>query len=467
MVFKNFLFLTFVLSAAFLISSQALCQVSIEPAGLAVFLEQGEETQAEIVLANLGDVDINYAVSFDDPPEEERRRGPMRDEFGDILETYDFGATIWNGIAYDGEVMWLLDHGGRMISVTLEGEATGDEIRVPEMATGMCWDGEALWLGFYQEPVLIRIDREGNQIARIQYENNDVQGAFGVAWDGENLWVSPTDVRQLLQLTPDGDRIRTVRTDNVEGSEWPCIVYVEDHNDGHLWLCAQPAQSYYQLNIEEDQAEVIQQARIDNGSLYGIGHDGTNLWIHSHDGQHFVIDDGIAEPKWITANPEEGVIPANDEISFNLSFNTVEMEDGVYEMRMLIELEEADNIEVSAVLSITSEVSTILGNVMDPAIGEPIEDVWIDIDRYLISRCSNGDGDFIFENLPLGDYVFNICAEDYLPQTLNIGLDEAGDFDLNIEMLHSICAPDIENVVEAINVDQQIDVAFNVANTGN
>jgi len=475
MTFKQLLFLTFVISTTFLFSQAAICHMTIEPAGLAVFLEQGNEAEAEIAIINSGEVDVNYSISFDDPPDDERRNGPLRDDFGDILETYDFGAVTWNGIAFDGELMWLVEHGGRMISVSLEGEVVGEDVRIPEFATGACWDGEALWLGFLNEPILTRIDREGNQIANIRFGDDEQQGAFGVAWDGENLWASQPDIRSLVQVSVDGDRLRTVGTDNVEGAEWPCIVYVEDHNDGHMWLCSQPAMSYYQLNIEGDQAEVIQSDRLDEDSMYGIGHDGTNLWIHTHNGQHFVIDDGIAEPRWIMAEPTEGVIPANDEIAFMLFFNTVDMEDGVYEMRVIIELEEPDEmrddldidlIEFSAVLSIESDVSTVIGNVMDSATEQPIENVLIDIDQYKISRFSNGIGDFSFENLPLGDYAFNISADDYLPQLAEIELEEAGEFELNIEMLHSTCEPDIENVAEEIGVDQQIEVGFNVANAG-
>jgi len=444
--------------------------------GLAVFLEQDGEAEEEITLINDGDADVTYSISFDDPPEDERGRGPLRDDFGDILETYDFGEAVWNGIAYDGEVIWLVDHNSRMISVTLEGERIDGEVNIPEMATGVCWDGEALWLGFLNEPILVRIDREGNQLANIRFGNDEQMGAFGVAWDGENLWASQVELRSLVQVSPDGERLRTVGTQNVEGSEWPCIVYVEDHNDGHMWLLANPAQSYYQLNIEEDQAEVLQNARIENGQLYGIGHDDTNLWIHSHDGQHFVIDDGIAEPRWIIAEPLEGVIPANDEVAFTLSFNTVDMEDGIYEMRVFVELVEADEmrddlefglIEISAVLSIESDVSTILGNVTDPATEQPIENVCIESYTYIMSRFSNEEGDFTFENLPLGDYAFLVTAEDYLPQQVNIELNEPGEFELNIEMLHSTCEPDIEEVMEEIGVDEQIEIDFSVANTGN
>ncbi|MBT7616603.1 MAG: hypothetical protein HN590_04880, partial [Calditrichaeota bacterium] len=69
MTFKQLLFLTFVISTTFLFSPAAICHMTIEPAGLAVFLEQGNEAEAEIAIINSGEVDVNYSISFDDPPD--------------------------------------------------------------------------------------------------------------------------------------------------------------------------------------------------------------------------------------------------------------------------------------------------------------------------------------------------------------------------------------------------------------
>ncbi|MDP8241144.1 MAG: carboxypeptidase regulatory-like domain-containing protein, partial [Candidatus Hatepunaea meridiana] len=454
-------------------------EVNLTPFGVIVSLEANEEESVEMILTNDGESDVSFEISFVTPEmEEQQRRGPRRDDFGDILEEFDLGEAIWNGLAWDGELMWGITHEEQMIAVNLDGEIEVENVRIPGGCTGLCWDGEAFWLGSLNEPVLIRVDNEGDELSRIRIQDNDREGAFGVAWDGENLWyICPAfeDDQNLYNISVEGENIRNVNCGNVRGAEWASIVWVPEHEDGHMWLLGCEAMTINQLNVEEDQAEVIQQTGFNHQSTYGIGHDTENLWCHAHDGVWFIMDDGIAEPKWIVAEPQEGVIQANDEESFDLLFNTEEMEEGVYEMRVLIELAETEEdrdqldqtlIEISAVLSIDADVAAIIGTITDAATDEPVSDVRIDMDRYIFSRFSDDEGNYSLQNLPPGEYELTFTAPDYLPTTEDVEIEE-DDVELNVELLHSECTPSEDEFFMELNPDMEHIFRWEVINGGN
>ncbi len=217
----------------------------------------------------------------------------------------------------------------------LEYAEIGDFVNVDGDFTGMCWDGDAFWFGAIYQNQLFHVDLNGDGIDILNVAVGG-DGVFGVAWDGESLWyANAMGNRTLYNISVEGDEIREVNCGNIEGAEWASIVWIPEHEDGHMWLLGCEAQVIYQLNVEEDDAVVIRETRIDHQETYGIGHDTVNLWYQSFNQGWFIMDDGIEEPKWIDVEPREGEIAGDNAATVQGDF--IIDDDGRYSFRIFSE----------------------------------------------------------------------------------------------------------------------------------
>lgn len=231
---------------------------------------------------------------------------PSRDDLGDIITELDVAYGEWAGLAWARELMWGLDvEEDVLIGVNEEGEIVEmidlplEDADIEEGFSGLCFDGQCFWLGSFERPALFRIDFEGELIQTLEIEGNeDGAGAFGVAWDGRNLWYILAEGDAVLrQITFGGEVIREVNCEEVEfADELMNITWVPDHLNGHLWAHGCDEHVLYQLNINEDDAEIIQETRIEPDEAFGIAHDGVNLWFQStnedeEESTWFIIDD--------------------------------------------------------------------------------------------------------------------------------------------------------------------------------
>jgi len=455
----------------------AVANVTVDPFGIAVSLEADGEETIEMVLANNGEDNVTFEISLE-APEEELRHGPRRDDLGDVID--DFNVEQITGLTWDGNLMWGIAQGGQLIGYDVEEEEIVERIGVGLNCFGLTYDGNSFWMGLWGDDIqalIINVDREGDVVRTL-----NVVGMLmiGVTWDGENLWyysINLDDARVLIrQITPDGDQVREVDCSQILGGmdiNFLYITWVPEHEDGYLWALEMQQGELTQVNIEGDEPEVVQEVRLNGGDFNGLDHDGENLWFSANQGAWFVIDDGIIEPRWITVDPNAGEIAADEEVSVDVIFTPEEMEAGVYEMRILIELtEEGDDpqysiIEISAVMSVDSDVGSITGTVTDAGTEEPINGARIDLDRYIISGFTAAEGEYAFANLPLEDYVLTVSATDYLPFSVEVIVDEADEFIQDIELLHSECNLDRENVLVELEPDADIVVSFNASNDGN
>ena len=444
-------------------------EVSLDPFGIAVALEADAEETQEMTLANDGDIDVSFEIGFAQPEEGGRlNRGPRRDDFGDVIEFYDLPNRGWCGMAWNDEDIMVADWDNHRIHFwNVEEEEIDNGFAVNYAPWGLAYDGEAYWVALDNPTQLRRIDREGDEFATI----NLGYVPAGVAWDGENLWTYPYYPRNqwiLRQITVEGEVLVEIDCADIEGRDSFALTWIPEHDSGHLWVISEGATlMQWDVDLENEEVEVVQDVDYNHpGGTYGITHDGENIWysVYAGGGAGWgfgVVDDGIAEPRWLLAEPREGVIPANDVETFELQFNSAELEAGIYQMQTIIELAEAENerdelgqsqIEISTVMSVETDVAALTGTITDDDNDEPMEDVCVELDRYIITRYSDEEGNYGFTNLPLGDYIVTFTATDYLPTTEEITLDD-GDAELNVELLHSECVPHPEFLESALEPD--------------
>ncbi|NQT33999.1 T9SS type A sorting domain-containing protein [bacterium] len=481
---KNNSFLIFItLILIVLYSHPAQADVTLSPYGVAVALEVDAEETVEMTLGNDGGIDVSFRIRFATPEDEERHPpGPRRDDFGDRVAFYSQRNRGWCGMAWVGEEMCIVDWDNSQVYFwNIEEEEFVGNFRTNFTPWAAAWDGETLWISTDAQNRLINLDREGNQITTI----NLGYIPCGVAWDGNNLWTYPYGGdANLRRMTDEGEVLTTISCGNIRASACYAITWVPEHDTGHMWVISELGWlMQLNLDLENEEVQVVQEREFRTpGGTYGITHDSENIWYSiysSADNQEWgwvVIDDGIEEPRWLLAEPNSGVIANDSEETFELLFNSTELEAGIYRMQILVELveveEERDDlseslIEVSVIMSVDNDVADIVGVISCAAYHDLISGASIDLDPPVISRFSDDEGNYSIENLPLGDYELTFIASDFLPLTHEISLEEAGEYELDIALLHSVCLPSEENITWFLEPDMEETINFDVHNGGN
>ncbi|NQT33908.1 hypothetical protein HQ587_01860, partial [bacterium] len=405
----------------------ATAEITVNPIGFTVSMEGDEEVEVEMILSNDGEDDVAFKIKNElIIPDEDRRGGPRRDDLGDEVASVDAPGGRWLSITWGDELIWGALHAAdsRVIAYNMDGEMVVDwQLNI--YAIGMAWDGEALYIGDWSgDHNIHRYDVEGEHLGQI----NPNTTITGVGWDGENLWIlDHANNRQIQQINLEGEVLGTWSTQDLDNNSWLSLTYVPEHNDGHVWVKHNNGM-LYQLNLQEDDTEIVQRHPLHNGlNEFGLDHDGENLW-HTMPNRWISFDDGIEEFYMLTPDPEEGVIGADDSETVNFLVSSMEIEDGVYNILIQIELsepvEERDDIEqslieISAVVSVGEPTYSISGVVTGEAEvnEEAVVGATVEMDAYIITRFSDNEGVYGFENLPPGDYTLTFTAVDFLPTT--------------------------------------------------
>jgi hypothetical protein len=250
------------------------------------------------------------------------------------------------------------------------------------------------------------------------------------------------------------------------------------HRQGWLWLSDR--ERLFQFSVDEDwNARLVRQFATVASSHCGLAHDGENLWRGTYDGQTriwYVIDDGVVESLDLAVDPESGGIPARDSESVAVTVSAGDSPAGIYNVLLTIEITaaggarddlEPGTIELSAVVCVRAPVAQLAGEVTSFGSDDPIEGVRVDMDRYIISRFTDDEGAYALSDLPLGNYTLTFTARDFLPHVEEVALDEAGEVELDVALLHSECSPGIEGYATSLEPGMSEETRFEVENGGN
>ena len=481
--------------------STASGDVTVDPYGFAVQVEPEDELETEVILHNSGDDEVGYRIRWASVRrEEEERRGPRRDDPGDVIQEIEVEHMGCLGIArdFENDIMWithtLIGDDGLPVDGFFTGyRVAGNEVEVVDdihpnfiPIAGGYYEGVFYSTVWGANNNMIRYDLEGNNLGDIDIGNPDNSYLMAFTVDPERAYLfvitfPEVDVH-VLDINDDFEQVGFI--DNLLNGANAVdfrgrIFWAPDHEDGHLWVSWRPDpndQNFYawQVNIDEEwNWEEIQNFPVEADTRsFGIGHDGRDLWIGRNlDASVAITDDGIHEPHWFTADPEEGVIAGGEDETIGILVTPgEEIDAGVYEVIMRIDLndEQQPRIEIAAVMSVSSPVAQLSGTVVDPSNNdEAIAGVKIDMDYYIMSRYTDEEGMYSFDNLPLREYEFTFSAPDFLTTVETLDIDEEGEIELDIELLHAEFSPSREDVFTAIEPDFVQTFDLIVTNRGN
>ena len=504
LTFRNYFFLL-LFSLLFILATEAICTVTADPIGFGTYIEPEDEVVTEFVLINNGDEDVQYTTRYMGVRRQnELQRGPRRDDPGDVLGEYEAAHAGTFGIArdFENDIMWvthtILENGQPVQGFFTGYRVVGDELEVvdeiqPNVSPlgGTYYDG-VFYAAQWQNTFIIRYDLEGNDLG-----NAEIGGyLMSCAVDTEREWLfciifgrpgeAPAQI-DLLILDLNNELNLIGQVDNLlDGENFVDfrgrICWVPEHEDGHLWVSWRPDpndQNYYawQVNIQENEEEgvwtweEIQHFPVATDTRsFGIGHDGQDLWVgRMNDAIISITDDGINEPNWLTVDPEDGVIPAENAAELEAFITPGELEPGVYHTILQFHLDDPDQpvFEMSVVMSLETVTRNILGTVTDAGTGDAMADVKVEMSPYLMTRYSAQNGEFDFNSLPENLYELSFTAEDYLPMTVEAEIVEGeADVELDVQMLWSEFDPDVDNIEAELPLESEEIVEFNIHNEG-
>jgi len=453
----------------------AFADITVDPHGFAVSTID-EIVELEITLLNTGDDPVIYSLSTEFIEDEEERQGPRRDDLGDVIEEFNVPGegAWWTGLCSDGDLIYAYTHnnyhnGNMVVAFNPENGEMEDLFNAGiSGTTGMTYADGEIWVAHRQENDIKRYDMEGNRLGVIRMPSD---AAVGIAFDGENCWCTMLPTRNYVMLiSPEGEDLRRVAIGQYTDG-WSTMEWVPDHPDGEMWF-RDHGRNIYQLNVDEDQAEIIQTLNLQAGNDFGITHDGENLWYNiAGQNRWFMVDDNVAEMRLVNLEPREGEIAGNEEAIFGVSVTPEGYEGGFYNIYIEIELEFPDEsveiIEIASIVSIDSPVAEITCAVSDAATNESVEGVTSELYNYAMTRFTDEDGLCIFENLPPEEFGFLFTAPDYLPLEGNLQVDGEGEIQFDVELLHSQCNLDLEDIIDELDPGDQSQTNLIVTNDGN
>jgi hypothetical protein len=126
-----------------------------------------------------------------------------------------------NGLQAVDEGVWVIDQKDLKVYLLdwTEGRTLKEFQTQTNHSSGICWDGEALWVASTFPPIeLFRYSVDGTELKRLPTPGaNERSGAHGLEWIEGKLWVTvppsattyqldPSDGRVLKQFPAPGDR---------------------------------------------------------------------------------------------------------------------------------------------------------------------------------------------------------------------------------------------------------------------
>lgn len=468
-------------------ASNGLSQVSVTPFGYGVYAEAGDAIQTGFVLHNSSENEVNYDIRLRGSRNNvQRMGGPRRDDPGDVIQTIELAhpGALGIGRDFENDIMWVshtVQENGAIVASFItgyewNGRELGDvvlDINPNRQLLGGTYYDRIIYATSWGSPVIIRYDVEGNMLDDINLNAGNPMG-FCVDPERELLFVIIYSTVNIivLDINDNFNQIATIESILGHGGDADYrsrLCWVPEHEDGHLWLGYEFRA--YQIAVHEDWShEVVQDFAVENDvRSFGIGHDGENLWTgNAYTNEINIIDDGIVEPNWLTVDPLVGAIAGGEDAEITATVVPEGFEEGVYDLIVIVDFDDENiaPIEMSIVLSYETPHNSIAGTVVQPNSDEPIPDVHIALGEYEIDRWTDGDGAFLIEDLPLGNYQITASAPDYLPTTANVELGENG-LELTIELFHAEFNLSTNRIATELAPDAETHIAFSSTNDGN
>ncbi|MCF7810723.1 choice-of-anchor D domain-containing protein [bacterium] len=405
------------------------------PVDVSTELGYGDTEDHIVVIDNNGGADLIWDSDVEIISEPDRDRtferslrsarmtsAPRRDDLGDVIAQFSVanhaGSQYKSGIAYnpDNELMYLGSYSSNRIDAVSfnedYSEVTTEFGWQPGAVMGAGWLNGVLYTVIWSNNAVYKYDTNGQYLGSINVPTRPT----ALTTSQENEWlmiIGDQAGYDLFICNESGQQLGRVdiSIDDIPATSRSCC-WVDDHRDQQLWV--NTSNHIWNLAIDTDnwQASKVQDWSFDNGNdvWSGIGHDGNNLWLGPYsNANHVIVDDAIAEIRWLTWEPSEGEVSPNDSTDVILTFDAGDYPAGEYTAELTITSNDPENGEV--VVNITMTIDEFRRLVHDPeelSFGETL----VDESTYLVLTIGNdGNADLTVSAMDIEGEYFSIDFE--------------------------------------------------------
>ena len=376
------------------------------------------------------------------------------------------------GIDYNPEdnSIWAADYGGRHIyQLDLEGNSIRDwAYQQGPLAICKHPENDNLFVGDVNR-VMHEITVDNEEVASMQMDDIPTSVIY---YPPNNTLFIMTSNDRIREYTLDLELVQVVMNDDGHGGNglglaydaWTSILYStwqsagviewEDNYGAMPEMAMEPEEFDMQIPLGLEGEETL---RISN-----VGEEGSTLRYSLSD-----IGEGI---DWLTCDPVAGIVGAGEEIEVGLLVATEELEPGNLARTIVLRTNSPEHreVEIPVAITVIAGYGELRGTVIDPATEDPIGGALIFVERFGFEAVTNDEGIYVFEEIPEWIYNVRISADDYLPQRVEeVQVIEDEVTVLDFELLHSVCDLSIDNINEQLAINEEIEIDFTMANTGN
>ncbi len=315
-------------------------EIEVTPLSFDINLESGEMDTQILAIENTGEADLNYIITKEiasgERTESDISTNSNSRDIGDILGDYGDLLGSSSGIVLIDNLFYSID----LSSFQLDVFDPVNQIIIASyplhpVPFSITWDGTYLWIG----------DINGD-VFSYNLDGTPTGDSFScpftnyptLTWDGNYFIVNQIYIPNptFYRLDNTGAVIDMFTSSFGEDSNQ--IVWVPEHENGHLWSCDYWGSNVSQFNLDSNSGTaqfITQFTPPDADEIYSITHDSFDLWLKYWNGSLYKIDDGINEG-WLYCNPTNGIIAQENTSYINVTFDASNLSDGIYEANLHI-----------------------------------------------------------------------------------------------------------------------------------
>ena len=343
-------------------------EIEVTPLSFDINLEPGEIDTQMLTIENIGASDLDFIITKEITSSERTKSSPSNSTssraIGDVLGVYGNSAANSTGIVLVDNLFYIVNFDTHYLDVfDPVNQIIIASYPIHPIPYGITWDGTYLWIG----------DIYGD-VFSYNLDGTSAGGSFScpfayypaLTWDG-NFFI----VNEVFLMNPTFYRLDNTGAviemfTSSFGGQSEQIVWVPEHDNGHLWSCDYWGSNVAQFDLDSNSGTaqfITQFTPPDADETYSITHDSFDLWLSDWDGPLYKIDDGINEG-WLYCSTTNGIIAPGNSSYINVSFDATNLVEGSYEASLHIINDDPDEgfLEIPVTLTVAPpiEAGTIL-----------------------------------------------------------------------------------------------------------
>ncbi|TVQ08849.1 MAG: T9SS C-terminal target domain-containing protein, partial [Bacteroidetes bacterium] len=149
---------------------------------------------------------------------------------------------------------------------------------------------------------------------------------------------------------------------------------------------------------------------------------------------------------WLAMNPQSGIVVPETDVDIQLTFDAANLEQGQYFASLVVQNNAGPSITIPVTLNVLPAQYDVTFEIKDPA------GVAIDNAVVTLGSVTNAEGDYFFEDVLTGEYVYSVAAEGFSPAGGIVGINQ----DMTVEVM--LIPEDADVITLTVTIEDEFEV---------